>query len=241
MGGAFPVLVAHLRMFDGLSERRFDEGPRHGWRISRGPERIVESSTPKGMKTGHRQNRTFAARALPIDRATEMTGERHDESYGRGKENRMRRTLALTVGVGLMAALLALLVAGCSEGVSQDVGRGPVPDDVVALIDQWKQATASSIVDLYTPTGFHLYGTQRYTGEDIGFHLVNPSIGHEELTPLLLVADQPGRYVVIQGVENTVSGVRSPSSISWEIVVDAEGNLKIAQSAWFKITAGPSR
>jgi hypothetical protein len=133
-------------------------------------------------------------------------------------------------------ALRDELESNTASGVSQDVGRGPVPDDVVALIDQWKQATDSSMVDLYTPTGFHLYGTQRYTGEDIGPHLLNPSVGHEELTPLLLVADEFGRYVVTQGVENTVGGAKYPSGISWEIVADAEGKLKIAQSAWFKIT-----
>jgi hypothetical protein len=133
-------------------------------------------------------------------------------------------------------ALQAELASDNASGVSQDVGRGPVPDDVVALIEQWKQATASSMVDLYTPTGFHLYGTQRYTGEAIGPHLVNPSVDHEELTPLLLVADELGRYVVTQGVENTVGPVKAASGISWEIVDDLEGRLKIAQSAWFKMT-----
>jgi len=136
--------------------------------------------------------------------------------------------------------LIVLLLAGCgdsaSDGVSQDVGLGPVPDDVVALIDQWKQATETSVVDLYTPTGFHLYGAQQYTGDAIGAHLVNPTIGHEALTPLLLVAVQPGRYVVTQGIEITNSGNKVPSGFSWEIVEDSDGVLKIAQSAWFKVT-----
>ena len=139
--------------------------------------------------------------------------------------------------------LVVLLLAGCGDssgGVSQDVGRGPVPDDVVALIDQWKQATETSVlVDLYTPTGFHLYGTQKFTGEAIGAHLLTPGVGHEELTPLLLVADMPGRrYVVTQGIENTVAGAKFPSGFSWEIVRDSDGALRIAQSAWFKITTG---
>jgi hypothetical protein len=133
-------------------------------------------------------------------------------------------------------ALQAEPASDTASGVSQDVGRGPVPDDVVALIDQWKQATESSMIDLYTPTGFHLYGTQRFTGEEIGPHLVNPSVGHEELTPLLLVADELGRYVITQGVENTVGGGKYRSGISWEIVADSEGGLKIAQSAWFNAT-----
>ena len=147
----------------------------------------------------------------------------------------LRLQRSFFVGIVLV---VTFLVAACSTGVSQDVGQGPVPDDVVALIDQWKQATDSSMADLYTATGFHLYGTVRYTGEDIGPHLVVPSVTHEELTPLLLVAIEDGRYVVTQGVENTVGGVgiKASSNISWEIVEESDGNLKIAQSAWFKKT-----
>ena len=122
------------------------------------------------------------------------------------------------------------------EGGSLDVGQGPVPDEVAALVDQCKQATETSMVDLYTPTGFHLYGTQKYTGDDIGAHLVNPAVGHEALTPLLLVADDESRYVVTQGFENTIGGGKYRSDLSWEIVTDSDGALKIAQSAWFKIT-----
>jgi hypothetical protein len=41
---------------------------------------------------------------------------------------------------------------------------------------------------------------------------------------------------VSQGMENTVGGVRARSSISREIVEDSSGDLKIAESAWFKVT-----
>ena len=140
--------------------------------------------------------------------------------------------------------LVVLLVAGCSDsetsnGVSQDVGQGLVPDDVAALIDQWKQATETSVVDLYTPTGFHLYGAQKVTRDGIGVHLANPAVtDHEELTPLLLVAVEPGRrYVVTQGIENTIFETKSPSGFSWEIVADSEGTLRIARTAWLGISA----
>lgn len=139
--------------------------------------------------------------------------------------------------------LVVLLLAGCSDsetsdGVSQDVGQGLVPDEVAALIDQWKQATETSIADLYTPTGFHMYGAQKMTGDDIGVHLNNPAItDHEELTPLLLIAEEPGRrYVVTQGMANTIFETKSPSGLSWEIVADSEGTLRIAQSAWLRIS-----
>ena len=139
--------------------------------------------------------------------------------------------------------LIVLLLAGCSDsetsdGVSQDVGQGLVPEEVAALIDQWKEATETSMVDLYTPTGFHLYGAQKITGDDIGVHLANPAVtDHEELTPLLLVAEEPGRrYVVTQGIENTIFETKSPSGLSWEIVADSEGTLRIAKSAWLGIS-----
>lgn len=125
------------------------------------------------------------------------------------------------------------------SGENVDVGQGLVPVEVVALIDQWKQAADSSIVDLYTPTGYHLYGAAEFTGDDIASHLTSPaalSVGHEPLTPLLLVADELGRWVVTQGMENTVGGVTYPSGISWEIIENSAGELKIAQSAWFKVT-----
>ena len=146
----------------------------------------------------------------------------------------MKRIITLTA--------VLLLLAGCgdsgtSDGVSQDVGQGLVPDEVAALIDQWKQATETSMVDLYTPTGFHLYGRTKLTGDDIGAHLINPAVGHEELTPLLLIAAEPGRrYVVIQGIENTMFNTKAPSGMSWEIVADPEGTLRIAHSAWSRIT-----
>jgi hypothetical protein len=139
----------------------------------------------------------------------------------------------------VLAVVMFLAVAGCSssDGVSQDVGLGPVPDDVVALIDQWKQATESSMVDLYTANGYHLYGDQKFSGDEIGPHLVNPAYSSEELTPLLLVAGESGRYVVTQGVENSVGSSKYPSGVSWEIVTDSDGTLKIAQSAWLYVNS----
>jgi len=154
----------------------------------------------------------------------------------------MLRSRSLRWAASLVAVVL--LLAGCSDsetsnGVSQDVGQGLVPDEVAALIDQWKQATETSMVDLYTPTGFHLYGAQKITGDDIGVHLANPAVtDHEELTPLLLVAVEPGRrYVATQGIANTIFETKSPSGFSWEIVADSEGTLRIARSAWLGISA----
>ncbi|MFC2153077.1 hypothetical protein ACFLQ7_00350, partial [Actinomycetota bacterium] len=122
---------------------------------------------------------------------------------------------------------------------SLDVGRGLVPPEVVALIDQWQRATDSSIVDLYTATGYHLYGAERFEGEGIAAHLTGPSalnVGHEAMTPLLLVADGPGRWVVTQGVENSVGALKVRSAVYWVVMEEVPSReLKIAQSAWLKV------
>jgi len=48
----------------------------------------------------------------------------------------MKRSIVASI------AVFALVVAGCaSDDVSQDVGQGPIPDEVAALIDQWKLAS----------------------------------------------------------------------------------------------------
>jgi hypothetical protein len=83
--------------------------------------------------------------------------------------------------VGIVLSL-TLLVSACSTGTSQDVGQGPVPDDVVALIDQWKQATDNSIVDLYTTAGYHLYGDEQFTGDAM------PSLPTSRVLPLSMLA-----------------------------------------------------
>ena len=108
-----------------------------------------------------------------------------------------------------MLVVLLLLVVGCSSSdptASTVVDPGAVPDDVANLIAEWKQAMErgdGSVIDLYTPNGFHLYGTQKITGEDIAPHLENPAVTHEELTELLLLVDNSSRFVVTQGIRNT--------------------------------------
>jgi hypothetical protein len=180
---------------------------------------------------------------VTIRRYSDIVSVEEASSSPEVRARTVRRCAVRRALLVVLAVVMFLAVAGCSssdptsDGVSQDVGRGPVPDDVVALIDQWKQATESSMVDLYTANGYHLYGDQKFSGDDIGPHLVNPAYSSEELTPLLLVAGESGRYVVTQGVENSVGSSKYPSGVSWEIVTDSDGTLKIAQSAWLYVNS----
>ena len=93
-----------------------------------------------------------------------------------------------------------------------------------------------SVLDLYTATGYHLYGADRFTGEDLVTHLETPGISHEWISDLMLVVDEGnGRYVVTRGTRNSgvIDGV---SSLTFEILTPTDGELRIAQSAWPKIT-----
>ncbi|MGB9358878.1 MAG: hypothetical protein WCC01_10000 [Acidimicrobiia bacterium] len=83
-----------------------------------------------------------------------------------------------------------------------------------------------------------MYGAQKITGDDIGVRLANPAIAdHEELTPLLLVAEEPGRrHIVTQGIANTIFETKSPSGLSRKIVAGSDGTLRIDQSARLRIS-----
>jgi hypothetical protein len=142
------------------------------------------------------------------------------------------------VVLALVVVALLVAVSGCSSGdptASTEVDPEAVPDDVANLVAEWKQAMDrgdGSVIDLYTPNGYHLSETQKITGEDLVSHLESSSELHPELTELLLLVDEPYRYVVTQGVRITVPSITEASAIILEIVVTADG-LKIAQSAWF--------
>lgn len=145
-----------------------------------------------------------------------------------------------SVVLALVFVALLLAVSGCSSGdeaASTEVDPGAVPDEVASLIDEWKQATSrgdGSIVDLYTSSGYHLYGTSKFAGDDIASHLENPSWTHQELTELLLLVEGSSRWVVTQGMRNTLASVDVESALTFDVRETPDG-LKIAQSTWLKV------
>jgi hypothetical protein len=138
--------------------------------------------------------------------------------------------------------VVVLLLPACGDS-DDDVAAATAdptpPDEVAALIDEWYDAASrgdGSVLDLYTSTGYHLYGAKSFTGEDLVIHLETPGISHEWVSELMLVVDEgDGRYVVTRGMRNSgaVSGV---SAMTFEILAQSDGELRIAQSAWSKIT-----
>lgn len=142
----------------------------------------------------------------------------------------------------ITSVLVVLLLSACSESgdeAAAATAASAPPDGVASVIDNWYDAASrgdGSVLDLYTSTGYHLYGADSFTGEDLANHLQTPGISHEWSSELMLIVDEgDGRYVVTRGMRNSgvVTGV---SAMTFEILTQSDGELRIAQSAWSKIT-----
>ncbi|MFW2380826.1 MAG: hypothetical protein ACN4GZ_03635 [Acidimicrobiales bacterium] len=119
--------------------------------------------------------------------------------------------------------------------VARGVGSGEaVPAEVVAVLDEWWAANEradGSVVDLYTPTGYHLFGDRKIPQDQLAAHLGGGS-DHEWISEPYLVAAQPeGRYVVTRGVRNGASA----SALTFEILTAPSGELEIAQTTWLYV------
>jgi len=137
-------------------------------------------------------------------------------------------------------SLVVVLLTACSDPADEAAGgtvASKPPDEVATLIDNWFDAGGDgAVLDFYTPTGYHLYGTQSFTGEDLANHLETPGISHEWVSELMLVVDEgDGRYVVTRGMRNS-GAVTGVSALTFEILTQSDGELLIAQSAWSKIS-----
>jgi hypothetical protein len=152
---------------------------------------------------------------------------------------RARRTLLVAAGA------VILLLVGCSSddestaSVGSAVNLDPtaVPAEISALVDNWFEALAredGSVLELYVPEGYHLYGDTRIEHDGIPAHLSTPGYTHEWTTPTLLITNEGnGRYVVVRGMRNTSSAGSWASALLFEIVETPNDGLRLAQTAWF--------
>ncbi len=129
---------------------------------------------------------------------------------------------------------LELEVAALEQQLSeaQRNGNGVVPAEAAAVLEEWWAANErgdGSVVDLYTDTGYHLYGDLKIPRDRLTAHF-GSSVNPEWITdPFLIVADQSrGRYVVTRGVR--VAGFSS--ALTFEILTTTDGDLKITQTDW---------
>ena len=124
--------------------------------------------------------------------------------------------------------------ARLEESSGETTGAVEIPAEVLALLDEWWEANErndGSVVDLYASDGYHLYGETKFALDSLAAHLqqaVNPTWITE---PYLIVAQQShGRYVVTRGMQ---SGPFA-SAVTFEILTTADGELRLAQTAWTK-------
>lgn len=135
-----------------------------------------------------------------------------------------------------MAALEQQLAFTESElTAARDTETGEaIAVEVLAVLDQWWAANDradGSVVDLYTATGYHLYGDKKVSGDELVTHF-SGAVNPEWITkPYLVAAEPEGRYVVTRGLR----GGASASALSFEILTGATGELKIAQTAWLYV------
>lgn len=145
----------------------------------------------------------------------------------------------------VMAALAALVVGFIAgwviRGDSSDESTADtaVPAEVSTLIDEWYSANEradGSVLDLYLPSGYHLYGDERIGYSEIPGHLSgNREYQHEWITePILITADDDGSYVVVRGMRNILEarGWDDSSALVFEIETTDDGSLKLVQTAW---------
>ncbi|MDH4141573.1 MAG: nuclear transport factor 2 family protein [Chloroflexota bacterium] len=133
----------------------------------------------------------------------------------------------------LAAFACAGMFASCSD--SNERSSTTVPTEVSQLVDDWGAALErgdGSVLDLYTPDGYHLYGATRYTGDEMAAHLeFGLPEDHVWVTDPVLIVDQGDRFIVTGGLSNKAGGRWWTSAFTFEIV-DTPDGLRVAQTNW---------
>lgn len=121
---------------------------------------------------------------------------------------------------------------------SEEAAGFVAPEEIAALIEDWYAANDlgdGSVLDLYLPEGYHLYGDKRFEYDEIVGHLSGGPAENEWITEPLLIADEGnGRYVVVRGMRIMFTGIYpNASALMFEIVTTPDDELRFAQTAWF--------
>ena len=88
-----------------------------------------------------------------------------------------------------------------------------------------------SVTDLYLPSGYHMYGEQKITHDELAAHFSIPGYTAESISgPFLIAAEPEGRYVVTQGIRTSAGSQSWASALTFEIGEMPDGELKIWQT-----------
>lgn len=164
---------------------------------------------------------------------TVTTNQPAKDEQPRIKSRTSRALVVVVIG-------LSVLAVGLGAWAIQATASGDVlnpPEDVAQLVEDWWEAAErkdGSLIEMYRPEGYHLYGTQVIELGDLPAHL-GPG-DHERITePILVVDEGDGRYVVTRGVRNTLGGRSFASAVTYTIVTEPDGPLKFAYTEWTKV------
>lgn len=114
-----------------------------------------------------------------------------------------------------------------------------VPAEVLAMTDEWLAANErkdGSVVDLYAPNGYHLYGAERISRDELVDHFgESAAADHEWVTGPYVVTDEgDGRYVIVRGMRIDFGGSSYTSALGFEIEETADGTPEIVHSTWME-------
>ena len=114
-----------------------------------------------------------------------------------------------------------------------------VPAEVLAISDEWLEANEradGTVVDLYATGGYHIYGYERISRDELVDHFAESAAAdHEWVTDPYVVADEgDGRYVVVRGMRIDFGGSSYTSALGFEIEETADGTPEIVHSVWME-------
>lgn len=115
-----------------------------------------------------------------------------------------------------------------------------VPAEVLAIPDEWLEANQrgdGSIVDLYAPYGYHLYGDERISRDELANHFGVAGGGDNVwITDPYVIADEgDGRYVIARGFRLDYGTGSYASVLSFEIEETADGTPEIVHTQWMYV------
>jgi len=173
----------------------------------------------------------FAMALLLVVAACSSSDPAASDEYAALEQELAQSEAQLTEVTAERDALVA--EAETAAAAADEIEAAAAPDDVAALTVAWGEAIntgGGAVTELYASDGFHLFNSQQIAHDDIAAHLEQPTAHGKWLTePYLLVDEGDGRYVVARG---THAAGTFPGSVTFVIVREADGGLKIAETAW---------
>lgn len=115
-----------------------------------------------------------------------------------------------------------------------------VPAEVLAIPDEWLDANNradGSVVGLYATNGYHLYGDERISRDELVGHFGIAAGGKNVwITDPYVIADEgDGRYVIARGMRLDYGTGTYASVLSFEIEETADGTPEIIHTQWMYV------